>query len=67
MPKMENDQLAADLQTLRERVDCFDDDTPDETIIRWAVRRMADDETRLERMQAGAALMEKQSSGTKEY
>ncbi len=61
------DQLAADLQTLRERVDCFDDDTPDETIIRWAVRRMADDETRLERMQTGAALMEKQSSGAKEH
>ena len=56
----------ADLQTLRERVDLFDDDTPEETIIRWAVRRMADDKTRLERMEAGGAMLEKAQSDTRE-
>lgn len=59
-------QFEADLQTLRERVDLFDDDTPEETIIRWAVRTIAGDKTRLERMEVGAAMMEKHVSGTEE-
>ena len=64
---MASEGFQTDLQTLRERVGWFDTATPDAVIIRWAVRQIAGDATRLERQAVGLAEFERALSEGEEH